>query len=147
MATLRELLGSGDKRSGLIEDALGVLEAEVNDKSGISGIAIRTAYKLVKGISPGFLRQVVDHLMDDFLDALDPLYQEAVTKNVAPRQHMQGNSGRVADALLSITDARASRAKNQMVKGAYEKLRGGAKKHVEAAVPRLGELFDRHARA
>ena len=145
MATLRELLGSGDKRSSLIEDSLGVLDAEVNDKSGISGIAIRTAYKLVKGVSPGFLRQVVDHLMDDFLEALDPLYQEAVTKNLPPRQHMQSNAGRVADALLSITDGRARNAKNQMVKGAYEKLRGSAKKHVEAAVPRLGELFQRHA--
>ena len=83
--------------------------------------------------------------MDDFLEALDPLYQEAIGKNVAPRQHLQSNSSRVADALLSITDARARNAKNQMVKGAYEKLRGQAKKHVEAAVPRLGELFDRHA--
>jgi hypothetical protein len=147
MATLRELLGSGDKRSRLIDDSLVVLDAEVDDKSGFSGLAIKTAFKVVKGISPGFLRQVVDHLMDDFLDALDPLYQEAVTKNVAPRQHLQSNSGRVADALLSITDTRARNAKNQVVKGAYEKLRGQAKKHVEAAVPRLGELFDRHARA
>jgi hypothetical protein len=147
MATLRELLGGGDKRRVLIDDALRVLDAEVDDKSGLSGLAIKGAYKLVKGVSPSFLRGVVDHLMDDFLDALDPLYQEALTKNVAPRQHLQGNSGRVADALLSITDGRARNAKNQVVKGAYEKLRGGAKKHVEAAVPRLGELFDRHARA
>jgi hypothetical protein len=52
----------------------------------------------------------------------------------------------VADALLGITDRRAQRAKNQLVKGTYEKLRGQAKKHVETAVPRLGELFERHAR-
>jgi hypothetical protein len=147
MATLRELLGSGDKRRVLIDDSLVMLDAEVNDKSGLSGIAIKTAFRLVKGVSPSFLRQVVDHLMDDFLDALDPLYQEALAKNIGPRQHLQGNAGRVADALLSITDGRARNAKNQVVKGAYEKLRGGAKKHVEAAVPRLGELFDRHARA
>jgi hypothetical protein len=145
MATLGELLGSGDKRNALIDDALRVLDAEVNDKSGLSGIAIKTAYKVVKGVSPGFLRQVVDHLLDDFLTALDPLYQEALAKNVAPRAHLQGNPGRVADALLGITDARARNAKNQVVKGAYEKLRGQAKKHVEAAVPRLGELFDKHA--
>jgi hypothetical protein len=147
MASLRELLGSGDKRGRLIDDSLRVLDAEVDDKGGLSGIAIKAAYKLVKGISPGFLRQVVDHLLDDFLDALDPVYQEALAKNVSPRDHLQGNPSRVADALLSITDGRARNAKNQVVKGAYEKLRGQAKKHVEAAVPRLGELFDRHARA
>lgn len=147
MATLRELLGTGDKRNALIDDSLRVLEAEVDDKSGFSGIAIKTAFKLVKGISPGFLRQVVDHLLDDFLNALDPLYQEALAKNVAPRAHLQGNPGRVADALLAITDARARNAKNQVIKSAYDKLRGQAKKHVEAAVPRLGDLFDKHAPA
>ena len=57
MATLRELLGTGDKRAALIDDSLRVLEAEVDDKSGLSGIAIKTAFKVVKGISPGFLRQ------------------------------------------------------------------------------------------
>lgn len=147
MASLAELLGSGDKRSRLIDDALQVLDAEVDDKGGLSGIAIKTAYKVVKGVSPGFLRQVVDHMMDDFLSALDPVYQEALSRNVPPRKHLEANPGRVADALLSITDARARNAKNQMVKGTYEKLRGGAKKHVEAAVPRLGQLFEKHASA
>lgn len=145
MATLRELLGGPDKRGRLIDDSLRVLDAEVDDKSGLTGIAVKTAYKIVKGISPGFLREVVDHLLNDFLDGLDPLYQEAIAKGIKPRQHLQANPGRVADALLGITDRRAQRAKNQMVKGAYEKLRGSAKKHVEAAVPRLGELFERHA--
>jgi hypothetical protein len=145
MPSLQELLGSGDKRAKLIDDALSVLDAEVDDKGGLSGLAIKTSYKIVKGVSPSFLRQVVDHMLDDFLKVLDPLYQESVSSNVPPRKHLETNPGRVADALLSITDARARNAKNQMVKGAYDKLRGQAKKHVEAAVPRLGQLFERHA--
>ena len=145
MPTLRELLGGADKRARLIDDAIQVLDAEVDDKSGLSGIAVKTAYKVVKGVSPGFLRQVVDHLLDDFLEALDPIYQESLTQGVKPRQHLQANPGRVADALLGTTDRRAQRAKNQLVKATYERLRGSAKKHVEAAVPRLGQLFERHA--
>ncbi|MFI5308735.1 MAG: DUF6918 family protein [Polyangiales bacterium] len=146
MASLQELLGGGDKRSAVVSDALRVLDAEVDDKSGLGGLAIKTAYKVVKGISPGFLREVVDHLLDDFLAALDPLYQEALSRGVPPRQHMQQNASRVADALLAITDGRARSAKNQMVKATYEKLRGQAKKHVEAAVPRMSDLFERHTR-
>ena len=145
MATLRELLGGPNKRPRLIDDALRVLDQEVDDKSGLGGLAVKAAFKVVKGVSPGFLRGVVDHLLDDFLDALDPIYQEAQTRGVAPRQHLQSNPGRVADALLSITDKRAQRAKNAVIKSTYERLRGQAKKHVEAAVPRLGELFQRHA--
>ncbi|HKU42134.1 MAG TPA: hypothetical protein VJR89_28440 [Polyangiales bacterium] len=144
MTTLLELLGGPPKRGAIIDDALGVLDAEVDSKSGLGGIAIKGAYKIVKGVSPEFLRNVVDHLLDDFLNALDPIYQEAVQRGINPRQHLTSNPSRVADALLAITDARATRAKNQMVKKTYEKLRDGAKKHVEAAVPRLGEMFARH---
>jgi hypothetical protein len=144
MATLRELLAGPDKRGRLIDDALRVLDAEVADKSGLSGIAVKTAYKVVKGVSPNFTRDVVDALLDDFLDGLDPLYQEALSKGIKPRAHLEANPGRVADALLGITDRRAARSKNALVKATYEKLRGSAKKHVEAAVPRLGELFERH---
>jgi hypothetical protein len=146
MASLQELLGSGDKRRAVVDDALRVLDAEVDDKSGLGGLAVKAAFKIVKGISPGFLRDVVDHLLDDFLGALDPIYQEALSLGVPPRQHLQKDPSRVADALLAITDGRARRAKNQVVKATYEKLRGQAKKHVEAAVPRLGELFERHAK-
>src|SRR6476620_3809210 len=112
MASLRELLGGADKRNRVIDDSLRVLDAEVEDKGGISGIAVKTAYKLVKCISPGFLRQVVDHLLDDFLDALDPIYQDAVARNVPPRRALESNPIRVADALLAIPAARAGRAKN-----------------------------------
>jgi hypothetical protein len=137
MATLPELLGGPAKREALVTDSLRVLDAEVDDKGGLSGIAIKTAYKIVKGISPDFLQKVVNFLLDDFLKALDPLYQEAVSGGKDPRAYLTQNPGRVADALLAITDARAQKSTNQVVKKTYEKLRDGAKKHVEAAVPRL----------
>ena len=146
MATLKELLGGPEARNGLIDDSLRVLDAEVADKSGLGGMAVKGAYKLVKGVSPGFLRQVVDHLLDDFLDGLDPIYQEAIEKSISPRQHLQSNPSRVANALLAITDRRAQRAKNKGIQQAYQKLRGQAQKHVESAVPRLGELFERHVK-
>jgi hypothetical protein len=144
MPTLPELLGGPAKRGAVIDDALRVLDAEVDSKGGLSGIAIKTAYKLVKGVSPDFLRNTVDHLLGDFLQVLDPIYQEAVQRNLPPQQHLVANPARVADALLGITDARARKSDNPMIKKTYEKLREGAKKHVEAAVPRLGEMFARH---
>lgn len=144
MSTLRELLGGPAKRGAVVDDAVRVLDAEVDSKSGLSGITVKTVYKMVKSVSPDFTRGAIDHLFDDFLNALDPIYQEAVQKGVDARQHLVSNTDRVADALLSITDARAERSSNQVLKKAYSKLRDGAKKHVEAAVPRLGDLFARH---
>jgi hypothetical protein len=146
MTTLRDLLTTTDKRNAVIQDALAVLDSEVDSKGGFSGIAIKGAYKVVKGVSPSFIREAVDGLLDPFLGALDPLYQEATQKGVSPRDHLVANKSRTADALLSITDGKAARAKNQAVKKMYEKLRGMAKEHVEAAVPRLGDLIVKHAR-
>lgn len=144
--SLKEQVIEGNKRTAVIDDALQVLDAEVADKSGLSGMAVKGAFAVVKGIQPGFIRNVVDTLLDDFLDALDPIYQEAVAAQKPPGKHLEQNAGRVADALLSITDARAERAQRQVVKKTYDKLRPTAKKHVEAAAPRLGGLLDRHAR-
>lgn len=144
MATLPELLGGPDKRAAVVSDSLKVLDAEVADKGGISGMAVKTGYKVVKGISPDFLQKVVNGLLDDFLVALDPYYQQAVSSGKNPKDVLVANSPQVADSLLAITDARAERAKNPMIAKTYGKLRGTAKKHVEAAVPRLGELFERH---
>lgn len=143
--TLGEQIGSEDKRAAVVDDCLEVLDAEVGDKGGLSGVAIKSAYKLVKGIRPGFIREVVNHLLDDFLAALDPIYQESVEKDAKPSAHLVANKSRMADSLLAVTDKRAERAKMALIKKTYSKLRPSAQKHVEAAAPRLGQLLDRHA--
>ncbi|HET9959693.1 MAG TPA: hypothetical protein VFQ61_34610 [Polyangiaceae bacterium] len=145
MASLSEQLGAGSKREAVIDDALKVLDEEVADKGGLSGMAIKGAYKLVQGVRPGFLRQVVNSLLGDFLLALDPVYQEAKSKGRPAGAYLQENSGRVADALLVVTDRKAQRADSAVVKGAYDKLRPMAKKQVEAAAPRLARLLEKHA--
>ncbi|HYO96239.1 MAG TPA: hypothetical protein VER33_17090 [Polyangiaceae bacterium] len=145
MASLSEQLGTGEQRSKLVDDALHVLDQEVADKSGLTGMAIKGAYKLVQSVRPGFLRQVVEHLVDDFLTALDPIYQEAAAQKRPAGAYVVEQKSRVADALLAVTDAKAKRAESATVRGAYEKLRPIAKKQVEAAAPRLGNLVERHA--
>ncbi len=147
MQTLREQLGTGDKRRAVIDDACGVLDQEVGDKGGLMGIAIKGAYKVVKGIRPGFVREVVDGLLDEFLDAIEPMYQDAVANKRPVGSGVRDNPARVADGLLAVTDKKSERAKSQVVKSAYEKLRPSAKKQVEAACPRLAGLLERHAQA
>lgn len=145
MRTLREQLAASDKRSAVIDDCCRVLDQEVSDKSGIAGLAVKGAYKVVQGVAPSFVRQVVDHLLDDFLDALQPIYAEAMEQGVKPSEHLMAQRSRVADSLLGVTDRRAEKAQRAVIKKTYEKLRPTAKKHVEAAAPRLGALLDRHA--
>lgn len=132
-------------RQQVIDDACRVLDDEVNDKGGLSGMAVKAAYSVVKGIRPGFIRQAVDSLLDEFLDAMDPLHREAVEKGRKPGEYIKAEASRVAEALLAVTDRKAERAESGLLRKTYEKLRSSAKKHVEAAAPRMGSLLDKYA--
>ncbi len=144
MPNLLELLTS-DNKDRVVDDCCTLIDAEVKDKGGISGLAIKAGYGAVKGVKPGFVRNVVTDLLPEFAKALDPIWQDAKKDNAPIAPYFASNSARVADALLAITDAKAQRAKSAVVKGTYEKLRGSAKKNVEAAVPRLGEMVQKYA--
>lgn len=145
MSSLKEQLGSGEKRQQVIEDAIKVLDAEVADKGGLTGLAVKGGYKVVQGVRPGFVKDVVTGLLEDFLDAMDPLYQEAKQKNRPAGAYLLENKGRMAEGLLGVTDRKAQRADNVVLKKAYEKLRPLAKGQVEAAAPRLAQLLEKHA--
>jgi hypothetical protein len=128
-----------------VDDCLALIDAEVSDKGGLTGLAIKAGYKTIQGVKPGFVRQVVVDLLPEFATALDPLYQEAKSAGRNVREYLSANANRAADALLTITDEKAQRSRSGMVKGTYEKLRGSAKKNVEAAVPRLAAMIEKHA--
>jgi hypothetical protein len=145
MATLTDVLTSDAKKAAVVDDCCTLIDQEVADKGGLSGIAIKAGYGAVKSIKPGFVKHVVNDLLPEFARALDPVYAEAKSANRPVSDFFSGNTGRVADALLSITDAKAEKSKSGVVKSTYDKLRGMAKKNVEAAVPRLGKLIERHA--
>jgi len=145
MPSLTEVLTAESKKAAVVDDCLELIDAEVADKGGLSGLAIKAGYGVVKGIKPGFIKQAVGDLLPEFAKALEPIYEEAKSKSKPVADYMKDNSSRVADALLAITDAKAQRSKSGAVKGTYEKLRGSAKKNVEAAVPRLGKMIEKHS--
>lgn len=142
--SLSDAIKDSTKKSTIVDDCCTLIDEEVASKSGLSGIAVKAGYAAVKGIKPGFVRHVVGELLPEFATQLDPLWAEGQKTGNAPA-FLVSNRSRVADALLSVTDAKAQHAKSGVVRGTYEKLRGSAKKNVEEAVPRLGRLLDKHA--
>lgn len=144
MPSLTEVLTSETKKAQVIEDCLGLIDSEVEDKGGLSGMALKAGYSAVKSIRPGFIKQVVHDLLPEFAKAVEPVYDEAKAAGKPVGSHFAGNTSRVADALLAITDEKSRRTKSGVVKATYDRLRGTAKKNVEAAVPRLGNLIEKH---
>ena len=144
MSSLVDALTGEAKKKEVVRDCCELIDAEVKDRGGISGLAIKAGYGAVKGIKPGFVQGAVEDLLPEFAKVLDPIYADAKSQNRGVSDFFTANASRVADALLSITDAKAARAKSGVAKGAYDKLRGSAKKNVEQAVPRLGKLIEKY---
>lgn len=143
--TLQTQFSDGQKRSRIVDDAVSVIEAEIQDKGGLAGLAVKGAFALVKGTSPGFVRQVVAKLFDEFLSAFEGPYSQAVAEGRSPGALIVPEKSKVASDLLRATDERVRRMDNKALRKAYEKLRPTAQKHVEDAAPRLAGLLDRHA--
>lgn len=145
MPSLADVLTNASKKADVVKECLEIIDREVDDKGGLSGFAIKAGYKAVQGIKPGFVQTVVEDLLPEFAKAVEPVYDEAKGAGKPVASFFVSNAGRVADALLAITDGKAQRSKSGVVKGTYERLRPTAKNHVEQAVPRLGRLVEKHA--
>ena len=142
--TLAEAVRDEELRERIIDDCCVLVDDEVARKKGLSGAVIKTGYKAVKGAKPGLIRKVVSVLFDDWVRALEPIWQEAAERGRAPEEHFEAERPRVAEALLSVTDAKSESAEKAIVRSTYKKLRPNAKKHVEDAVPGLAALLHKH---
>jgi hypothetical protein len=140
--TLVDKLTAPEVRPKVVTACVALVDREVAAKGGLSGMAIKAGYAVIKAIKPGFVAQVVESLLPDFAAAMEPMYtREGGAGADAFARYLEGHREEVADALLSVTDARAQRAKNATIKKTYDRLRGSARDNVAAAVPNLVETL------
>ncbi|MSQ83232.1 MAG: hypothetical protein EXR77_10030 [Myxococcales bacterium] len=146
MPTLSEKLLVPANRPKLIADCAGLIDEEVNKKSGLSGIFIKTAFKTVKAVKAGFIESVIDNLLDRWVDKLESHYTNWQSSGASGSfgGFCTKDSSGVAERLLEVTDERAKKVDNRTIVALYGKLRPNAKEHVAAAVPGLGRVVDRH---
>ncbi len=142
---LSDQLLSPNKKAMVVDDCCNMIDQQLASKSGMSGIAIKTAFTALKGVKPGYIPYVVEQLLPQFLTALDPLWSEGLEKG-DPAAHLVASRSDTADAMLGVTDARIKNTTRQIIKGTYEKFRGSAKKHVEEAVPDLAKIVDKYTK-
>ena len=145
-AMLQETLLSPENRSQVIDDCQALIEQQVSDVSGISGAAVKIAYKTVNTFIPGHVRHMVESLLPEMTDKLEPFWADF---------HGVGGGGfgdylakrgdEVSEALLSVTDARAAASDRPTIVKAYNKVRPSAAKHVTAALPNVGVLVQKYA--
>lgn len=145
-ATLPEILLAPDTQPQVVADCFELIEQEVSDKSGITGTAVKLAYKTVTAFAPGYLRETVEALLPDLVDNLQPFWADFRASGSSEfGDFLVKRSDEVSQALLSVTDARAEASDRPTIVRAYRTVRGGAGKQIEAALPRVGDLVMKYA--
>ena len=145
-ATLQQMLLAPDTRPEVIADCQTLIEQEVSGMSGVSGTAVKLAYKTVAAFSPGHVRYMVEVLLPQMADELDP-YWAQFSASGAPEfgEYLSQRGDEVTAVLLSVTDARGASSSRPVMTKAYGAVRGKAARHVTAALPRVGALVQKYA--
>ena len=144
MPTLVEQLGKEPVRPQVVNDCVELIDAQVKQK----GFVIKSAYATIKAIKKRFVPEVVDSLLDEWLEKIQPHYDKwSAGKQSTFADYVIARSEDVAEDLLSVTDARAQKTSHTTAKKMYGKMRDGAKKNVIEAIPDLAKLIEKHVAA
>ena len=149
MGGLKELLMVDGRRPQVIRECVVVLDEEVSKKGGVTGLMIKGGFKVIRALEGGkTLERLVDWLLDEFLEAVDPFYVQYQAEDAALRPsfeiYLTRREAEVAEALLGVTDRRRQKAKNAILIKTYDGLRGTALQHVRSGVPAVGRLVQKY---
>jgi hypothetical protein len=145
--TLKASLLDADRRGEVVTDLQNFVDQEVAAKGGLSGGFIKTGYAAVKKVRPGIIRSAISSMLDEFVAALEPYWVSYRSQPVPGfGAFLAGRPQEVSQALLAVSDRRAERSSRASVTSVYHRLRPKGQDNVIEALPRLGELVERHAR-
>lgn len=146
MATLQDTLLAPGTQPHVVADVQAMIDAEVDAKSGLSGAGLKVAYKAVTSFASGYYQSVVEHMLPPMVAKLEPFWADfAASGGGSFGDYLAKRGGEVSEALLSVTDQMARDSSRAAVVKAYNAVRGGAAKNIEAALPSLGALVQKYA--
>lgn len=144
VAALEDTLLNAQTVPAVRADVEALVDSEVSDKRGASGLALKTGYAALRRVGPTIVPRAVERLLPAFVEKLEPFWQDHAG-NGSFAGYLSARDGQVADALLGVTDERVAGTSNGAVKKVYASLRPSAHRHVVDALPRLGALVEKHA--
>ena len=145
-ATLQEILLAPDTQSKVVDDCCSLIEQQVKTLSGISGTAIKVAYKTVLTFAPGHVRYMVEQLLPKLVEQLQPHWVGfSASGGAVFGDYLAKNGEQVAEDLLAVTDARAEASDRPTIIRAYRSVRTSAGKHIQATLPQVGDLVHKYA--
>lgn len=145
MATLQEMLLGPDVFPQVVADVQAMVQAEVDSK-GITAAPLKLAYKAVTSFAPGYYTETLTTVLPEFISKLQPFWADFTVSGGAEfGDYLVKRGDEVSEALLSVTDFMAQASGRAVLVKAYQTVRGGAGKNIEAALPALGATVQKYA--
>lgn len=115
-AILQDILLTPDTWPHVIADCQKLIEQEVSGKSGVSGTAVKLAYKTASTFASGYLQATVENLLPDMVAELEPYWADFNASGASGfGDYLVKRGEEVAEALLSVTDARAENSERPAI--------------------------------
>lgn len=144
--TLGAMLFDPDVQPKVRADCYALIDQQVSGKSGVSGTAVKLAYKAVTSFAPGYYDNIVTAIVPQLVDKLEPYWTDFETSGGAEfGDYLAKRGDEVSEDLLSVTDAMAQNSERPTIMRAYRTIRGGAGKNIQAALPQVGDLVMKYA--
>ena len=138
-ATLQEILLAPDTQPQVTADCMKLIEQEVSSKSGVSGTAVKLAYKTARRFASGYLQSTVESLLPDMADKLQPYWADFDRLRRLRVRRLPGQARRRGvrgPALGDRCAGRSLRAAHDLEGVPRRPRRRGQARHGRAAEPR-----------
>jgi hypothetical protein len=147
-SNLSDILLSDGVQQRVAADCQALVEQELSAKSGVSASAVKVAYKVVTTFAPGYYQSTVENMVPDLLRRLQPFWADFHAAGGGDGQfgdYLAKRGDEVSESVLGVTDDMAQGSERGSIVKAYKAVRGGAGKHIEAALPAVGALVEKYA--
>ena len=100
-ATLQETLLAPGTQPQVTADCMSLIQQEVSSKSGVSGTAVKLAYKTANTFASGYLQSTVENLLPEMVGELEPYWADFTASGASDYgDDLTKRSDEVSEALL-----------------------------------------------
>ncbi|HEX4091670.1 MAG TPA: hypothetical protein VHZ33_23400 [Trebonia sp.] len=145
-STLQEMLLTPAVQPQVVADTQALVDQELASKHGLSATGLKVAYKGITAFAPGYYHGIIETLLPGWVAQLQPFWNDFIASGGSEfGDYLAKRPAEVSEALLAVTDAKGRESNRPTVVKMYNAVRGGASKHIEAALPNLGAMVQRYA--
>jgi hypothetical protein len=144
--TLPDILLPDGAPQRITADCQALVEQELSSKTGVAAGALKVAYKAVTAFAPGYYQSTVENMVPELLKQLQPFWTDFHQAGGGQfGDYLVKRGEEVSEALLDVTDGMARGSDRAVIVKTYNTVRGGAARHIEAALPAVGALVEKYA--